>query len=208
MTKKTSNGVWERSGPPIRMLTRESAVCSVSKGNDRMEISADHSKMVKFRSKSDEHYQRVVVKIKEIMENHEKKLSESSCTSIETTTPKAYDIPRIMSSVSPLEPYNRHQDIRHKPITSDECRDKVGMTTVAGVPPKDQLHFMVPSPRNEDFIGESNIASWFKAFHKRRTEAGKSQHTGHLRLALCRLGGIGYVLETKHYLRSQLIPNR
>jgi hypothetical protein len=46
----------------------------LSKGNDRMEISADHSKMVKFQSKSDEHYQRVVVKIKEIMENHEKKL--------------------------------------------------------------------------------------------------------------------------------------
>jgi hypothetical protein len=127
---------------------------------------------------------------------------------METTTSKAYGIPRIMSSVSPLEPYNRHQDIRHKLITSDECRDRVGMTTVAGVTPKDQLHFMVPSPRNEDFIGESNIASWFKAFHKRRTEAGKSQHTGHLRLALCGLGGIGYVLETKNYLRSQLIPNR
>ncbi|KAI5785331.1 hypothetical protein FPQ18DRAFT_309255 [Pyronema domesticum] len=55
--------------------------------------------------------------------------------------------------------------------------------------PSDQLHLMVPFPRNEDFIGESHVESWFKAHRKKRIEAEKSQHTGHLRLALCGLGG-------------------
>ncbi|KAI5799425.1 hypothetical protein FPQ18DRAFT_417189 [Pyronema domesticum] len=62
---------------------------------------------------------------------------------------------------------------------------KVGMTAVVGETTKDQPHFMVPFPRNKDFIGESHITSWFKI------EAGKSERTGHLRLALCGLGGIG-----------------
>jgi hypothetical protein len=65
-------------------------------------------------------------------------------------------------------------------------------TVVASVIAKDQPHFMVPFPRNEDFIGESEVASWFKGYQTKRIEAGKSQHIGHLRLALCGLGGIGY----------------
>jgi hypothetical protein len=85
-------------------------------------------------------------------------------------------------------------------MTSDECLEhRVGMTTVVAVTTKDKPHFMVPFPRNEDFIGESYIASWFKAYRKERIAAGKSEYTGHLRLALCGLGGIGYV----YILRNQ-----
>jgi hypothetical protein len=48
------------------MVPRESAVCSISKDYNRIEIREDHSRMVKFRSESDEHYKRVIVKIKEL----------------------------------------------------------------------------------------------------------------------------------------------
>jgi hypothetical protein len=70
---------------------------------------------------------------------------------------------------------------------------KLKTATVAGETTKDQPQFMVPFPRNEGFIGESQVTSWFKAHQQQRIEAGKSQNSGHLRLALCGLGGIGYV---------------
>jgi hypothetical protein len=66
MRKKIPDGGWERCGAPIRMVPRESAVCSISNGYNIIAIRADHSRMVKFRSESDEHYQRVMVKIKEM----------------------------------------------------------------------------------------------------------------------------------------------
>jgi hypothetical protein len=75
-------------------------------------------------------------------------------------------------------------------MTLDECLEhRVGMTTVVAVPTKDKPHFMVPFPRNEDFIGESYIASWFKAYRKERIAAGKSEHTGHLALHCVASGG-------------------
>jgi hypothetical protein len=61
------DGSWKRCGAPIRMVPRESAICSMSKDYNRIQIDrADHSKMGKFGSKSDVHYQRVVVQIEEI----------------------------------------------------------------------------------------------------------------------------------------------
>ncbi|KAI5816476.1 P-loop containing nucleoside triphosphate hydrolase protein [Pyronema omphalodes] len=63
--------------------------------------------------------------------------------------------------------------------------------TVAAVAPQENPHFMVPFPKNDKFIGESHIASWFKAYGKQRVEPGKSEYNGHVRLALCGLGGIG-----------------
>ncbi|KAI5812135.1 hypothetical protein BZA77DRAFT_253696 [Pyronema omphalodes] len=62
---------------------------------------------------------------------------------------------------------------------------------------------MVPFPKNDDFIGESHITSWFKAYEKERTTAGKSEHTGHLRLALCGLGGIGKTQDVLNYIYAQ-----
>jgi hypothetical protein len=56
---------------------------------------------------------------------------------------------------------------------------------------------MVPFPRNEDIVGESQVASWYESYQKKRIESGKPEHTGHLRLALCGLGGIGYVLSNE-----------
>jgi hypothetical protein len=53
------------------MVPRSSAVCSISKESNRMEICADHYRMVKFQSRSDVHYQRVIVKIQEMMKTYE-----------------------------------------------------------------------------------------------------------------------------------------
>ncbi|CCX07754.1 Similar to Pc13g00620 [Penicillium chrysogenum Wisconsin 54-1255]; acc. no. XP_002558510 [Pyronema omphalodes CBS 100304] len=77
--------------------------------------------------------------------------------------------------------------------------DKVG-TTVVGVTTEDQPHFMVPFPRNEDFVGESQVTSWFKSYQKQRIESGKPEHTGHLRLALCGLGGIGKTQDVLNFI--------
>ncbi|KAI5817783.1 hypothetical protein BZA77DRAFT_365679 [Pyronema omphalodes] len=66
-----ANGEAKRSGAPIRMVSRESGVCSASDDCNKIEIRADHSRMVKFRSESDEHYQRVVAKIVEITKTYE-----------------------------------------------------------------------------------------------------------------------------------------
>ncbi|KAI5809273.1 P-loop containing nucleoside triphosphate hydrolase protein [Pyronema omphalodes] len=50
---------------------------------------------------------------------------------------------------------------------------------------------MVPFPKNEDFIGKSHVATWFENYRQKRMASGKPEHTVHLRLALCGLGGIG-----------------
>jgi hypothetical protein len=47
--------------------------------------------MVKFHSESDEHYQRVCAKIKEMIVNHKAELTEISFTSMETTISKAHE---------------------------------------------------------------------------------------------------------------------
>ncbi|KAI5811817.1 hypothetical protein BZA77DRAFT_270912, partial [Pyronema omphalodes] len=101
-----ANGEAKRCGAPIRMVPRESAVCSVSEDCNRIEIRADHSLMVKFRSESDKHYQRVITKIKEIRETYEK-------DGVREKLP-GNEIRQIMTFISPLESYKRHQDIRQK----------------------------------------------------------------------------------------------
>jgi hypothetical protein len=74
-------------------------------------------------------------------------------------------------------------------------------TTVVAVTTKDKPHFMVPFPKNEKFIGKSHISFWFQDYRQQRIASGQSEHTGHLRLALCGLGGIGYV----YVLRNQVL---
>jgi hypothetical protein len=72
------------------MVSRDSAIYPLSENCNQIAIQEDHSKMVKFRSRADPHYQRVFAKIEEMMENHDReaKLSDSSFTPMETTTPK------------------------------------------------------------------------------------------------------------------------
>ncbi|KAI5785472.1 hypothetical protein FPQ18DRAFT_87842 [Pyronema domesticum] len=72
-----------------------------------------------------------------------------------------------------------------------ECVHKLQNESSNDKFPHNQPHFMVPYPENENFIGDSHVASWFEAHQKKWIEAGKRQHRGHLRLALCGLGGIG-----------------
>ena len=47
------------------------------------------------------------------------------------------------------------------------------------------MHFMVPFLKNEKFIGTSRV------YERLKENPGKSE--GHRRLALCGLGGAGYV---------------
>ncbi|KAI5817778.1 hypothetical protein BZA77DRAFT_25759 [Pyronema omphalodes] len=101
-----ANGVAKRSGSPIRMVPRESAVCSVSEDHNRIEIRADHSRMVKFRSMSDNHYLRVIATTREMRKKYEtrgfhERLADNA-------------IRQIIPLISPLEPHKRHQDIRQK----------------------------------------------------------------------------------------------
>jgi hypothetical protein len=53
------------------MVPADSASCPQSRTEDCIEIRADHSKITKYTSISDEHYQRVWQKIKQITENYQ-----------------------------------------------------------------------------------------------------------------------------------------
>jgi hypothetical protein len=94
--------------------------------------------MVKFRSRTDPHYQSVLAKIKETMENHEAKLSETSFRPMEITTPKA--------------------------------------------------HFMVPFPKNGDYIRKSQIRELIDG---KRMACDGQQIQEHIRVGLCGFGGAG-----------------
>ncbi|KAI5812817.1 hypothetical protein BZA77DRAFT_296478 [Pyronema omphalodes] len=67
---------FERSGLPIRMVPLESAICSISEEHNKIGIHADHSKMIKFESRSDENYQRVISKIQDITKAYEKRRAQ------------------------------------------------------------------------------------------------------------------------------------
>ena len=54
---------------------------------------------------------------------------------------------------------------------------------------KAPVHFMVPFPRNEGFIGTSRTLEWFKEADAMQG----SQLYGHRRIGVCGLGGVGYV---------------
>jgi hypothetical protein len=68
---------------------------------------------------------------------------------------------------------------------NDILTSKAAKTSVVD---KRIVHFMVPFPRNEGFVGESLVLSWFG--ERERSKAG---NTGHHSVALVGLGGIGYV---------------
>ncbi|KAI5785392.1 hypothetical protein FPQ18DRAFT_87085 [Pyronema domesticum] len=101
---RTQSGEMKRCGDPIRMVTRESAICSLSKNCNQIAIQEDHSRMVKFRSRTDRHYQRVCSKIKELTNAYELHGVQDRLQDDE--------IQKIKSWISPLEPHKRHQDIR------------------------------------------------------------------------------------------------
>ncbi|KAI5783271.1 hypothetical protein FPQ18DRAFT_113763 [Pyronema domesticum] len=67
------------------------------------------------------------------------------------------DHEKVQNLISTLQEYNRNMK-----ALVDGHNDKVGMTAVVGMAAKNLPHFMVPFPKNEEFIGESLIASRFK----------------------------------------------
>jgi hypothetical protein len=51
-----------------------------------------------------------------------------------------------------------------------------------------ELHFMVPFPKNEDYVGKSQVRTFVE--EKRCTQGTLISHVS---VALCGLGGAGYV---------------
>jgi aspartate-semialdehyde dehydrogenase len=72
-----------RSGDLIRMVSRDSAICPLSENCNQIAVQEDHSKMVKFKSRTDPHYERVYSQIKEMVEKHETRLSKTTYTPIQ-----------------------------------------------------------------------------------------------------------------------------
>jgi len=64
-------GGWKRTGRPVRMVSKESAIWSMpnEEVHNQVSISSDHSQLVKFTSRDDHNYVAVRSKIKESVEN-------------------------------------------------------------------------------------------------------------------------------------------
>ncbi|KAI5815631.1 P-loop containing nucleoside triphosphate hydrolase protein [Pyronema omphalodes] len=95
------------------------------------------------------------------------------------------DSKKVQTLLSKLEKYNSNM------VNLVGGLNNVGTTAVVAVATKDKPHFIVPFPKNDNFIGQSDIEAWFKNHQQQRIASGRSENTGHLRLALCGLGGIG-----------------
>jgi hypothetical protein len=68
--QELEGGVWEKSGPLIRLVTMESATYAVPKEafHDQISLDADHSEMVKYDLPSEERYIAVLMRLKECVQ--------------------------------------------------------------------------------------------------------------------------------------------
>ncbi|KAI5816960.1 hypothetical protein BZA77DRAFT_46327 [Pyronema omphalodes] len=98
------------------------------------------------------------------------------------------DSEKVQTLITKLEKYNSNMA---NLVDGLKDEHKVATTTLVAVATQDKAHFLVPFPKNDNFIGQSHIETWFKNHQQQRIASGHSENTGHLRLALCGLGGIG-----------------
>jgi hypothetical protein len=119
------------------MVPRESAICSMSDVNNQTAVRSDHPKIVKFKSRTEDHYQRVFAKIQETLRDYE-----------------GHSLQKDPSSITVISPY------------------------------RSEGYFMVPFPKNEDYVGRSPIREFM-------AKRGKDPRCSHTTVAICGLGGIG-----------------
>ncbi|KAI5820728.1 hypothetical protein BZA77DRAFT_384421 [Pyronema omphalodes] len=98
------------------------------------------------------------------------------------------DFEKTKTLIAKLEKYNDNIEHLVNGLNNEHGR---GIITVVATTTKHKTHFMVPFPRNYNFIGVSHIEMWLADYHQKRIVSGQCAHTCHLRLALCGLGGIG-----------------
>ncbi|KAI5816874.1 hypothetical protein BZA77DRAFT_343890 [Pyronema omphalodes] len=111
------------------------------------------------------------------------KTLESPLTSVVSTYSRlrwaCLDSKKVKTLISKLQQYNSNMQHLVDGLNNEHG---VRMTTVNAEIATHKPHFMVPFPKNGNFIGKSHISSWFKNYHQKQF---------HFRLALCGLGGIG-----------------
>lgn len=67
--QQTPDG-WKRSGPPVIMVSRDSATHATTDNQDDIfSIDLNHSEMVKFESSACQHYRNVSSRVVELMQN-------------------------------------------------------------------------------------------------------------------------------------------
>ncbi|KAI5814913.1 hypothetical protein BZA77DRAFT_317793 [Pyronema omphalodes] len=189
--EKNCDGKFERCGSLIRMVPRESAVCSLSKSHNQIQIRANHSMMVKFRSVSDENYLRVLAKIKNVAKDYtmrgvQDRLKDHQIwrtTSMPFTERQSSNIPRRVQERSQDNEVRRHLD------------NEVRRNTVSGIvkaqPNNRQLRS--PGKRNESVdLMMSSILNWL-------SDVPYESH--HQRITRRRLKGTGkWIFEKQEYL--------
>lgn len=124
------------------MVSSKSAICLVLEYSNQIAVSADHSKIVKFRARADPIYQRVCYKITEMID---------TCKFRSTTFSSA------------------------KLVTQ-------GKSTST------QRFFVVPFPKNEEYIVKSQIRTFVE-----ENSQGRDTRSVYVTVALCGLGGTGQV---------------
>jgi hypothetical protein len=79
IAQEVEPGVWKRKGPKCLMVTRESATRIGHTDNffDQHPLDTDHSKMAKFTSPVDVHYQIVISKLKEVVRESVRRIGRS-----------------------------------------------------------------------------------------------------------------------------------
>ncbi|KAI5816861.1 hypothetical protein BZA77DRAFT_44879 [Pyronema omphalodes] len=120
------------------------------------------------------------------------KTLESPLTSVISTYSRLrwafLDSEKVKTLITKLQQYNSNMQHLVDGLNNEHG---VRMTRVDAGTAKHAPHFMVPLPRNGNFIGKSHISSWFKDYHEKQIAFEPSGNAGHIRLALCGLGGIG-----------------
>jgi hypothetical protein len=67
--KETEDGQWQRTGQPVRIVTKESATWFMSEEDvhNQISVNSDHSNLVKFTSRIDENYLAVSSKMRDMV---------------------------------------------------------------------------------------------------------------------------------------------
>ncbi|KAI5816946.1 hypothetical protein BZA77DRAFT_292931 [Pyronema omphalodes] len=98
------------------------------------------------------------------------------------------DSEKVKTLISKLEKYNSNMANLVDGLKNEYT---VGTMAAVAVTTNDKPHFLVPFPKNKNFIGRSQISLRYEHYRQQQIASGQFEDNEHLRLALCGLGGIG-----------------